>query len=155
MGVSAAVGRGRPAPRARRERGQMTVEFAVTFPLLIVIAVIAVNALLFFADCAAFDNEFRDAVRIYAASPAYEQDLEESKAQVQTALSDSFDEDNLSVSVAVEGTSSGFVTFSGTLKFSPTLFGMGLVDEVFGVELPKLSHTVQHTIDVYKPGVLL
>lgn len=45
------------------ECGQMTVEFAVALPVVVVIAVIAVNALAFFSDCAAFDNLFRDAMR--------------------------------------------------------------------------------------------
>ena len=45
------------------ERGQMTVELAAAFPVLIIVAVIAVNALAFFSECAAFDNVFRDAVR--------------------------------------------------------------------------------------------
>ena len=43
-----------------RERGQMTVELAVVFPALLAVAVIAVNALLFFSECAAFDRVARD-----------------------------------------------------------------------------------------------
>ena len=58
------------------ENGQMTVELAVALPVLLAVAAIAVNALLFFSECAAFDVASRDAVRIHAASPAYGQDLE-------------------------------------------------------------------------------
>ena len=65
-----------------RERGQMTVELAVVFPALLAVAVIAVNALLFFSECAAFDRVAREAVRLHAASPAYGQGLEQSCAQV-------------------------------------------------------------------------
>ena len=36
-----------------------------------------------------------------------------------------------------------------------TLFGLGLRSEVFGVELPGLSHTVDFTVDQYKPGVFV
>ena len=50
------------------ERGQMTVELAAAFPVLIIVAVIAVNALAFFSECAAFDNVFRDAVRVHVTS---------------------------------------------------------------------------------------
>lgn len=50
-----------------RERGQMTVELAVVFPALLAVAVIAVNALLFFSECAAFDRVAREAVRLHAA----------------------------------------------------------------------------------------
>lgn len=137
------------------EKGQMTVELAVAFPVLLIVAVIAVNALLFFSECAAFDNAFRDAVRVHAASPAYGQDVEQSRAQVASALAESFDRPYLSSSVAVEGASGGHATFSSTLRFSPTLFGMGLKSSVFGVALPSLAHTVSFTVDCYKPGVLL
>lgn len=41
---------------ARDERGQMTVELAVMIPVLVAIAVIAMNAMLFFSECAAFDR---------------------------------------------------------------------------------------------------
>ena len=69
------------------ERGQMTVELAAAFPVLIIVAVIAVNALAFFSECAAFDNVFRDAVRVHVTSPAAGQGIEQSSALVQTALS--------------------------------------------------------------------
>lgn len=139
----------------RSEKAQMTVELAVALPVLLAVAVIAVNALLFFSECAAFDAAFRDAVRIHAASPAYGQDLEQSRAQVATALSESFDRPYTASNVAVEGAADGHVTFASTLEFSPTLFGMGLKSSVFGVELPKIAHTVSFTVDCYKPGVLL
>ena len=48
--------RGSPVWRA----GQMTVEFVVAFPVLIAVAVVAVNACLFFSECAAFDMVARD-----------------------------------------------------------------------------------------------
>ncbi len=135
--------------------GQMTVELAIAFPVLIIIAVIAVNALLLFSECASFDNSFRDAVRVYATAPAYGQELEQSKAQVATALAKSSDKPYLASSVAVQGNSGGHVTFEGTLDFSPTLFGLGLKSSVFGVSLPHLLHKVSLTVDCYKPGVLL
>lgn len=56
-----------------RFSGQMTVEFVVAFPAMMAIALIAVNAVLFFSDCASFDRLFRNSVCAYAASPAYEQ----------------------------------------------------------------------------------
>ena len=85
------------------ERGQMTVELAAAFPVLIIVAVIAVNALAFFSECAAFDNVFRDAVRVHATSPAAGQGIEQSSALVQTALSAAFDAENETVRVSAEG----------------------------------------------------
>ena len=91
----------------RDERGQMTVELAAAFPVLIIVAVIAVNALAFFSECAAFDNVFRDAVRVHATSPAAGQGIEQSSALVQTALSAAFDAENEAVRVSAEGVSGG------------------------------------------------
>lgn len=137
------------------EAGQMTVEFAVAFPVFVIVAVIAVNALLFFSDCAAFDRLARDAVRTYAASPAYGQSIEGSIALIEDALGESFSRENLSVDVMAEGASSGHTRFTATIRFSPTLFGLGLRSSVFGVGLPALEHSVAMTVDSYKPGVLL
>ena len=86
-----------------RERGQMTVELAVVFPALLAVAVIAVNALLFFSECAAFDRVAREAVRLHAASPAYGQGLEQGCAQVAQTVEQAFDRPYLGTRVAVEG----------------------------------------------------
>ncbi len=136
------------------ESGQMTVEFVVAFPVILAVAVIAVNALLFFSECAAFDRIAREAVRVHATSPAYGQELEQSRAQVQAAIEESFDRPYVDVSVAVEGMSLGHVTFTATLEFHPTLFGMGLKSQVFGVSLPSLKHAASFAVDVYKPGIV-
>lgn len=137
------------------EAGQMTVEFAVAFPVFVIVAVIAVNALLFFSDCAAFDQLARDAVRTCATSPAYGQSIDDSIAMVEETLEVSFPRDNLSIEVAAEGASLGHMRFIATIRFAPTLFGLGFKSSVFGVELPALEHSVAMTIDPYKPGVLL
>ena len=118
-------------------------------------AVVAVNALLFFSECGAFDNAFRDAVRVHAASPAYGQGAEQSRAQVHATLSEAFDKPFEQVSVAVRGTEGGHVEFEGTLELAPTLFGLGLKQSVFGVSLPSLSHRTAFVVDCYKPGVLV
>ena len=46
--------------------GQMTIEFVVAFPAMIAVAFVAINAVLFFSDCASFDRVFRNAVCTYA-----------------------------------------------------------------------------------------
>lgn len=135
--------------------GQMTVEFAVAFPVFLIAAVICVNALLFFADCASFDRLFRDAVRVHAASPSYGQTLEDSRVLVLGTLEESVQRDNLSIDVAVESQSGGHAKFTATERFAPTLFGLGLKSSVFGVALPQIEHSASMTIDCYKPGVLL
>lgn len=148
MGVTSAVGK----PHA--ELGQMTVEIAVTLPVFIVVALIAVNAVLFFSECAAFDRVAREAMRIHVASPSYEQGLEQSRAKVASEITQALGRPYLQSRVAIEGTAAGHVRCTATLEFSPTLFGLGLKPSVFGVALPHLEHTVSLVVDPYKPGVL-
>ncbi|MCL1797823.1 MAG: hypothetical protein FWG24_05895 [Eggerthellaceae bacterium] len=137
------------------ESAQMTVEFVVVFPILIIVAVIAVNALLFFSECAAFDRIARDAIRIHATSPAYGQTTEQSLAQIEQTLKTQCDKDYLDTNIVVSGSTLGHVTYTVELVFSPTLFGRGIRSAVFGVAMPQLHHAVTMTIDTYKPGVLL
>ena len=140
---------------ASAEAGQMTIELAAAFPVLIAIAVIAVNAMTFFSDCAVFDRVAHEAVRAYAASPAYGQTSAESCSLVAGEIEQALPRDNLDVSVASEAVARDLERFTATLSFSPTLFGMGLRSEVFGVSLPKLTHVSSFVVDVYKPGVVV
>ena len=129
------------------DRGQMTVELLVVLPVVLIVAVVAVNALTFFGDCAAFDRVARNAVRLCAASPAYGQDAGRGAEEALVR-------DNLAVGVEVSGGVLGHVTYTATLAYAPTLFGLGLRDEVLGVRLPRLEHRVSLTVDPYKPGML-
>ena len=138
-----------------RADGQATVELAVVFPVLVVVAVVAVNALLFFSECAGFDRLVRDAVRVHATSPAYGQGLEQSRALVAGTVEQALDRPYVAARVVVEGADGGCVRFTATLEFSPTLFGMGMRSSVLGVELPRLEHSVSMVVSPYKPGVLL
>jgi hypothetical protein len=38
------------------------------------------------------------------------------------------------------------------INYSPTLFGIGIRDTIFGVSLPSLSHTVEHKVEIYRVG---
>ena len=136
-------------------QGQSTIEFVVVFPVLLIIAVVAVNAMLFFGDCAAFDRCARQSIRAVAASPGYGQSVGASVGQIQEQLEAQFDKEYQEAHVTAGATSGGLTTFTATLEFYPTLFGMGLKREVLGVSLPSLSHSVDLTVWVYKPGVVL
>lgn len=140
--------------KMQRQAGQMTIEFVVCLPVLIIVAAIAVNALSFFGICAAFDNNFRDIVRTNATSPAYGQDVYASAGIVEAQVNKTIAEENASASVQAREVSGGHVEFSGVVSFAPTLFGFGLKDEVLGVSLPRITHTETFVVDCYKPGVL-
>ena len=72
--------------RQRDERGQMTVELCIVFPVAIVIAVIAVNALLFFGQCSSFDRVARNAVRVIAASPPTKEASADLAARIEATV---------------------------------------------------------------------
>lgn len=155
MGMRTHEGKALRGRRRAREAGQMTVEMAVVFPVLIIVAAIAVNAVLFFSECAAFDRLARQAVRVYATAPAYGANADTCCAAVEQELQAAFDRPYVQASVSRSPAALDFDTYTAVLEFSPTLFGMGLRDSVFGVALPCLTHTVTYTVDTYRPGVLL
>lgn len=136
-----------------QHKGQMTVEFVALFPAMLVIALLATNALLFLSECASFDRVFRNAVCTYAPSPGYQKGTDQSVASVQAALDASFDQEYFDCSVTASGQSDGLYTFEGILTFHPTLFGSGSLGSVFGVSFPVITHSNTLSVDVYKPGV--
>ncbi|WP_261429454.1 hypothetical protein [Xiamenia xianingshaonis] len=154
-GLASSWGGGRVFRRQAAECGQMTVELVVAFPVMLVVAVIAVNAMTFFSECAAFDAAFRDAVRVCATSPGYGEGADRACALIKGQLEGAFDAENESVSVTVEAVAGGYRRFTGTIEFRATLFGHGLRTSVFGVQLPALSHRASLVVDFYKPGVVL
>lgn len=137
------------------EHGQMTVELCVFLPVAIVVALIAVNAATFFGNCAEFDREARNAVRIHATSPAENQGSGETVQLVKNTLDETFSDENLECEVSVSSDYRGFDTYEMTLSFSPTLFGIPFRGEVFGVTLPALKHHSRLTVSPYKPGASL
>lgn len=145
----------RTASRIRSTSGQMTIEIAVALPVLIVVAVIAVNVMTFFSECAVFDRVAHETMRTYATAPAYGQGVGQSCALVEQAIRAQLDEDNLAVTVSHGMTGADFDEYSATLEYYPTLFGLGLRSEVFGVALPHLTHTTRYVIDSYKAGVIV
>ena len=158
MGLMTIIGciAGQGDRSVRRFRsGQMTVELSVAFPVLVAVAVVAVNAMGFFAECASFDRLACQAVRVHATAPAYGQSGAAGCALVQAELESAFDRSNEDVSVSCGATSFDLVRYDMALEYSPTLFGLGLRSEVFGVTLPKLRHEVSYVIDPYKPGVIV
>ena len=141
-------------PKFREKSGQATVELAVVFPVVLIVAVIAVNVLTFFSYCSSFDRTFKQSVACLGSSPAYGESIGNIKSYVEKDLKDTLLQDYLDFNISVESVSGGFYCFDGSLIMSPTLFGMGLRDEILGIPLPKLTHRQQLKIDVYKPGVI-
>ena len=137
------------------EKGQMTVEFAVAFPALLAVALIAVNALTFMSECAEFDNEFRHLVRTYCTSLGNGQSIQDATADVLAGLEQEFCADNLVVSLETESSCPGYTRFIGTIDFYPTFFGASFRSSFLGVSLEPLKHQMSLTLDCYKPGVFI
>lgn len=127
----------------------MTVELCIVFPVVIVVAVIAVNALLFFGDCAALDRAGRNAVRVLASSPATTDDPSIIAASIEAAVRAEMGTDTVQCTVQEERANTK--RFTLTYSFVPTLFGLGLRDQIWGVPLPKLTHTTELAVDSFSP----
>ena len=53
-----------------------------------------------------------------------------------------------------EGFALGLTRFTARIEYAPTLFGLGMRSEIFGVALPPLVHEVDLVVDAYKPGIM-
>lgn len=136
--------------RAADTKGQSTVELAFALPVMMLAAVIAYNALIFLGECATFDRVFREAVRVFAADEPYAVSGSAEAhvlATVQSQLGD-----NCGVQVGSRMTGMGFTVYTGTLTFTPTVFGRQMRGDVFGVVLAKPQHRCSLTIDTLVTG---
>lgn len=132
------------------ERGQSTVELALALPAMMIAAVIAYNALVFFGNCAIFDRAVKDAVRVYASS-GQTMVSGSARAQVCAAVQSQVD-DSCSVQVSSGVVSGGLTRYTATLTYTPGIFGRELGGKVFGVGLAKPTHTCTFTIDTFVTG---
>lgn len=155
IGVAGLRKQSRRGCPSKRESGQSAVEIAIAFPIVIIVAVIAVNSMLFLSECAQFDRVVRQSIRVHATAPSYGETTAQISSRIQSSVQEAFEEPYLSISVGSEGSGFGFTTYTVTMEFTPTLFGLGMRSEVFGVALPKLRHSTALTVDTYRPGVLL
>lgn len=130
-------------------RGQMTVEAAVVLPVMVALAFIVANALVFVGDCAAFDIVARDAIRLQA-DDGWEGS--QGAAEVRVRIEEGLSMEHESVEVACERAGSGHVRYTAKISFSPP-FLRGA--SVFGVSVPPLEHEVRFTVSPYRKGVVV
>ena len=137
------------------KKGQMTVELMATVPVVLIIGLIAVNAGTFMSECAVFDRVFCEAVRVHATSVSYGSHVQDAVNPVKEALVGQLSVKDSQVDVYIENDSLGLYQFKATLLYRPSLFGSGFREEVFGMPLPHLKHSVSYTIESYRPGVII
>ena len=165
-GQAGGVGAARVGP-VRDDEGQMVVELAVVAPVMIVVALVAWNLLLFMEACARFDRVVPDVVVALAVSPAGEDAESGDQAhQVSEALREAME--GTGVEVTVEATSAwsapsgqglGFsfaphlTRYVCTMRFTPRPSSIAVAG-VDAAAPPQLTHVRTFTIDRYRPGVL-
>ena len=138
--------------KLREHKGQMVVELAVMFPILIAVACVMVNALGFATECARFDRVSRNAARTEATTPAIDENNGETLQRIRQTLEGNFAYDNESTDVKIASEIGSNVVYECELRWSPTLFGMNLKGEIFGVSMFELSHKNSLVIDPTRAG---
>ncbi len=131
--------RGYVACTQRRACGQMTIECAVCFPVLLALALVSYNAMSFICACSEFDRQFCEEVRIHATSlDAY---------STVTSVCDDINEamnthyvppENRIITAREQGL--GIVRFTGEMIFEPTVFGNRVLQGMGLTKLTSLRH---------------
>jgi hypothetical protein len=149
----------------------MVVELAVCIPVIMAVAAIAINLMVFLGDCARFDRVAAEAVRVGATSPSHgsyglgycsdsvDLDLSEifydKKEYLQTSVSAYAVAPDGSMESWQEGATFVFLphheVYVCTLEYRPWGFGTTF----FGIEFSGITHTRSFTVDPFRPGVLL
>lgn len=135
--------------QARQEAGQMTIEFAVVFPVLVIVAFIALQGIAFAGDCVAFDEVARDVIR-RQADDGYEG--ADGAGEVAVSIEEALGLEHIEVEATCEKNLAGHVRYEVTMHYTPPLL-KGVT--VFGSGVPRLTHGVSLTISPYRKGVVI
>lgn len=148
----------------REERAQATVEMAVVTPVLLVLALIAYNVMIFAGAAARFDRVVPDIVLAHAVAPGGEGDESsiDASATVQAQIQDAMEGYDLQVEVSSEqGTASSdggllslsgtFRTYTCTMHYEPWPSSLSIAGVSLGAPAV-LSHERAVTVDPWRPG---
>ena len=151
----------------REERAQATVEMAVVTPVLIVLALIAYNVMIFAGAVARFDRVVPDIVLAHAVSPGGEGDdsVVDASATVQAQIRDAMEGYELRIEVSSERgaatSDSGLLSLSGTFRtytcamhYEPWPGSLSIAGFSLGAPA-MLTHERAVTVDPWRPGVVM
>ncbi len=151
----------------REECAQATVEMAVVTPVLLVLALIAYNVMIFAGAVARFDRVVPDIVLAHAAAPGGEGDESsiDASATVQAQIQDAMEGYDLQVEVSSEqGTASSdggllslsgtFRTYTCTMHYEPWPSSLSIAGVSLGAPAV-LTHERAVTVDPWRPGVVM
>ena len=148
------------------ERAQATVELAVVAPVMVVLALIVYNLMLFTAATASFDRVAPDIVLIHAASPAGTREdgtKPDTCAVVRLQLEAAMEGYDVEIDVTREGGTSvgGMLSFAGepetyrcTMGYRPWPSGLSIAGVSMGAPA-LLKHQRDCVIDPWRSGVVL
>ena len=151
----------------REERAQATVEMTVVTPVLLVLALIVYNVMVFASAVARFDRVVPDIVLAHAVAPEGEGDESsiDASATVQTQILNVMEGYDLQIEVSSEqgaATSDGgllslsgtFRTYTCTMHYEPWPSSLSIAGLSLGAPA-QLSHERVVTIDPWRPGVVM
>ena len=162
-----AVGRNGHPHALCEERAQATVEMAVVTPVLLVLALIVYNVMVFADAVARFDRVVPDIVLAHAVAPSGEGDDSsiDASATVQAQIQHAMEGYDLQIEVSSEQgatTSDGgllslsgtFRTYTCTMRYEPWPSSLSVAGVSLGAPA-KLSHERAVTVDPWRPGVVM
>ena len=151
----------------REERAQATVEMAVVTPVLLVLALIVYNIMVFAGAVARFDRVVPDIVLAHAVAPGGEGDESsiDASATVQAQIQHAMEGYDLQIEVSSEqgktisdgsllSLSGTFRTYTCTMSYEPWPIAPSIAGVPLGTPA-KLSHERAVTIDPWRPGVVM
>ena len=153
--------------RLREERAQATVEMAMITPVLLVLALIVYNVMIFAGAVARFDRVVPDIVLAHAVSPGGEGDdsAVDASATVQAQIQDAMEGYELQIEVSGEqgtaATDGGLLSLSGTfrtytctMRYEPWPSSLSIAGFSLGAPAV-LMHERAVTVDPWHPGVVM
>ena len=151
----------------REERAQATVEMAMITPVLLVLALIVYNVMIFAGAVARFDRVVPDIVLAHAVSPGGEGDdsVVDASATVQAQIQDAMEGYELQIEVSSEqgtaATDGGLLSLSGTfrtytctMRYEPWPGSLSIAGFSLGAPAV-LTHERAVTVDPWRPGVVM
>lgn len=149
------------------ERAQATVEMAVVVPVLLVIALIVYNIMLFVAATARFDRIAPDIVAAHAVSPSGESDgsTDDSVGVIESQIEGAMAGYDVEIEVTcTEGGASsgddlltligGLRTYRCSMRMRPWPSSLSIAGVDLGAPVA-LAHHRDATVDPWRPGVVM
>lgn len=146
-----------------REAGQMTVELAVTIPVVLVVALLVYNLGRFVQLCAAFDQVSLDAIVSQGVSPPGDQTSLSATEAIRTAVADALPGEDFDIGVAAAGPSGddgttftmspSLTRYTCTLEYRPWPSSFVIAGVPFEAPI-RLRHERTLVVDRFKSGVV-